>query len=91
MLAPVRRAPDSRGGSLKMWTLQPGARLEISSPSSLFDIDWGRRNYALNALDPAAWREELCGALAGADLTAADRAAHPGIPDGPVCGRPPVG
>lgn len=45
----VRRAPDSRGGSLKMWTLQSGARLEISSPSSLFDIDWSRRNYCLIA------------------------------------------
>ncbi|MDT7580044.1 MAG: hypothetical protein QOK35_1308 [Pseudonocardiales bacterium] len=36
-------------------------------------------------LDPAAWRDELCGTLAGADLTDADRAAHPGIPAGPVC------
>jgi dimethylamine monooxygenase subunit B len=45
----VRLAPDSRGGSRAMWTLQPGARLEISNPSSLFDIDWARGNYCLIA------------------------------------------
>jgi vanillate O-demethylase ferredoxin subunit len=45
----VRLAPDSRGGSQAMWALQPGARLEISSPSSLFDIDWSRKNYCLIA------------------------------------------
>lgn len=45
----VRRAPDSRGSSLKMWTFQPGARLEISNPSSLFDIDWMRKSYCLIA------------------------------------------
>jgi vanillate O-demethylase ferredoxin subunit len=45
----VRLAPDSRGGSRAMWALQPGARLEISNPSSLFDIDWARSNYCLIA------------------------------------------
>jgi ferredoxin-NADP reductase len=45
----VRLAPDSRGGSKAMWTLQPGARLEISSPSSLYDIDWARKTYCLIA------------------------------------------
>lgn len=45
----VRLAPDSRGGSQAMWALQPGARLEISSPSSLFDIDWTRQHYCLIA------------------------------------------
>jgi len=45
----VRRAPDSRGGSLYMWSLQPGARIEISSPASLFEIDWTRRSYCLIA------------------------------------------
>jgi ferredoxin-NADP reductase len=45
----IRLAPDSRGGSETMWALQPGARLEISSPSSLFDIDWSRKNYCLIA------------------------------------------
>ncbi len=45
----VRLAPDSRGGSKAMWTLQAGARLEISSPSSLYDIDWSRKTYCLIA------------------------------------------
>jgi len=45
----VRLAPDSRGGSQAMWRLQPGARLDISSPSSLFEIDWTRKNYCLIA------------------------------------------
>jgi ferredoxin-NADP reductase len=45
----VRLAPDSRGGSRAMWALHPGARLEISNPSSLFDIDWARSNYCLIA------------------------------------------
>ncbi|KZD23648.1 PDR/VanB family oxidoreductase [Tardiphaga robiniae] len=45
----VRLAPDSRGGSQAMWALQPGGRLEISSPSSLFDIDWARKTYCLIA------------------------------------------
>jgi dimethylamine monooxygenase subunit B len=45
----VRLAPDSRGGSRAMWALQPGARLEVSNPSSLFDIDWARSNYCLIA------------------------------------------
>ncbi|KAA0076900.1 PDR/VanB family oxidoreductase [Tardiphaga sp. P9-11] len=45
----VRLAPDSRGGSQAMWALQPGGRLEISNPSSLFDIDWARKTYCLIA------------------------------------------
>jgi ferredoxin-NADP reductase len=45
----VRLASDSRGGSRTMWNLQPGARLEISSPSSLFEIDWTRKTYCLIA------------------------------------------
>jgi vanillate monooxygenase ferredoxin subunit len=45
----VRLAPDSRGGSRAMGRLQPGARIEISNPSSLFEIDWTRRNYCLIA------------------------------------------
>jgi ferredoxin-NADP reductase len=45
----VRLAPDSRGGSKAMWALQPGARLQISSPSSLFAIDWTRKSYCLIA------------------------------------------
>ena len=45
----VRLAPDSRGGSRGMWNLQAGARLEISSPASLIEIDWTRKNYCLIA------------------------------------------
>ena len=45
----VRLAPDSRGGSRAMWNMPAGARLRISSPSSLFDIDWARKNYCLIA------------------------------------------
>ena len=45
----VRRAPDSRGGSRYMWSLAPGARLDITLPASLFSIDWSRQNYCLIA------------------------------------------
>ncbi len=45
----VRRAPDSRGGSRYMWSLAPGARLNISLPVSLLSIDWVRRHYCLIA------------------------------------------
>jgi ferredoxin-NADP reductase len=45
----VRRAPDSRGGSRYMWTLKPGARIEVSSPASLLEIDWSRKAYCLIA------------------------------------------
>jgi len=36
-------------------------------------------------LEPEAWRAATCAVLAGADLTAGDRAAYPGVPAGPVC------
>lgn len=45
----VRRAPDSRGGSRGMWNLLPRARIEISTPASLIEIDWSRNNYCLIA------------------------------------------
>ena len=45
----VRRAPDSRGGSRYMWSLTPGARIEVSGPASLFEIDWSRKSYCLIA------------------------------------------
>ena len=45
----VRRAPDSRGGSLYMWSLEPGTRIEVSSPASQFEIDWSRKSYCLIA------------------------------------------
>lgn len=45
----VRLAPDSRGGSRGMWNLHAGARIEISNPTSLLEIDWTRKNYCLIA------------------------------------------
>jgi len=45
----VRLAPDSRGGSRYMWTLKPGARIGVSSPASLLEIDWSRKSYCLIA------------------------------------------
>jgi vanillate O-demethylase ferredoxin subunit len=45
----VRRAPDSRGGSRYMWSLKPSARIEVSGPASLFEIDWSRKSYCLIA------------------------------------------
>jgi vanillate O-demethylase ferredoxin subunit len=45
----VRRAENSRGGSRAMWALEEGARIEVSNPASLFEIDWTRNNYCLIA------------------------------------------
>ncbi|MGP9809977.1 PDR/VanB family oxidoreductase [Rhodopseudomonas sp. NSM] len=45
----VRLTDDSRGGSRTMWTLQAGHRLEITNPTSLFEIDWTRKTYCLIA------------------------------------------
>lgn len=45
----VRRAEDSRGGSRYMWSLKAGARLDITTPSSLLAVDWSRRHYCLIA------------------------------------------
>ena len=45
----VRLAPESRGGSRGMWNLRAGARIEISNPASLLEIDWTRKNYCLIA------------------------------------------
>lgn len=45
----VRRAEDSRGGSRYMWSLQKGARLEITQPASLVSVDWARNHYCLIA------------------------------------------
>ena len=36
----VRLAPDSRGGSRGMWSLQRARGLKSSNPTSLLDIDW---------------------------------------------------
>jgi vanillate O-demethylase ferredoxin subunit len=45
----VRLASDSRGGSRYMWTLKPGARVEVSSPASLLEVDWSKKSYCLIA------------------------------------------
>ncbi|MBR1161577.1 PDR/VanB family oxidoreductase [Bradyrhizobium elkanii] len=45
----VRHAADSRGGSRYMWSLAPGARLNITLPTSLVQLDWTRRHYCLIA------------------------------------------
>jgi len=45
----VRLAPESRGGSRGMWNLRAGARIEISNPASLLEIDWTRKTYCLIA------------------------------------------
>ena len=46
----VRLAPDSRGGGSRyMWTLKPGARIEISSPASLLEADWSKKSCCLIA------------------------------------------
>lgn len=45
----VRLAPDSRGGSRAMWALRLGTRLDVASPTSLFEIDWSRKSYCLIA------------------------------------------
>ena len=45
----VRHAADSRGGSRYMWSLAPGARLAITLPTSLVQLDWTRRQFCLIA------------------------------------------
>ncbi|VIO69076.1 PDR/VanB family oxidoreductase [Bradyrhizobium ivorense] len=45
----VRRAPDSRGGSRYMWSLLPAARITITLPASLVQLDWTRRHFCLIA------------------------------------------
>jgi ferredoxin-NADP reductase len=45
----VKRAPESRGGSAYLWSLAAGARLRISDPQSLFELDYGLPHYWLVA------------------------------------------
>ncbi len=45
----VQRASQSRGGSAYMWGLKAGARLEVSNPSSLVELDWSRQSFCLVA------------------------------------------
>ena len=45
----VKRLTDSRGGSVYMWTLAPGARLSISTPGNHFELGRSRQEYLLLA------------------------------------------
>jgi dimethylamine monooxygenase subunit B len=45
----VQRAAQSRGGSAYMWGLHAGARLQITDPASLVELDWSRRDFCLIA------------------------------------------
>lgn len=45
----VRLAADGHGGSRYMWSLAPGARIEMSSPANAFELDWTRPAYCLIA------------------------------------------
>ena len=45
----VRLAEESRGGSRYRWQLSAGARLNVTAPASLLQIDWQRGNYCLIA------------------------------------------
>ena len=45
----VQRAEQSRGGSAYMWGLREGARLQITDPASLVELDWRRNHFCLVA------------------------------------------
>ena len=45
----VKLLKDTRGGSAYMWSLAPGAILNISGPASHFDLSRGRGEYLLLA------------------------------------------
>ena len=45
----VKRRADSTGGSIYMWSLQPGARLAITEPLTSFAIEYDRSSYLLIA------------------------------------------
>lgn len=45
----VKEIPESRGGSVFVRALQPGARVEISEPQSHFELQYGRPEYLLIA------------------------------------------
>jgi ferredoxin-NADP reductase len=45
----VKLLPESRGGSIWMHALEPGARVEIGEPSSHFELRHGRSEYLLIA------------------------------------------
>jgi vanillate O-demethylase ferredoxin subunit len=45
----VKEVPDSRGGSLWVRALEPGADIEVSEPESHFELQYGRPEYLLVA------------------------------------------
>uniref|UniRef100_UPI002E28C4AF ferredoxin reductase n=1 Tax=Arenibaculum pallidiluteum TaxID=2812559 RepID=UPI002E28C4AF len=45
----VKNLPDGRGGSAYMFTLAPGAQLQISEPGNHFELERGRPDYLLLA------------------------------------------
>jgi ferredoxin-NADP reductase len=45
----VKHLPDSRGGSIYMWSLAPGAQLTISTPGNHFELSRGCPEYLLLA------------------------------------------
>lgn len=45
----VKRTPDSRGGSIAMWALEPGARVRVAGPDNLFALTPGRAERLLVA------------------------------------------
>ncbi len=45
----VKLSSDGRGGSRTMWSLRPGARLDISAPKNLFELAHGLPGYLLVA------------------------------------------
>jgi ferredoxin-NADP reductase len=45
----VKREQPSRGGSRYMWSLTPGARIKVTSPRNLFELEFSRPEYLLIA------------------------------------------
>lgn len=45
----VKREQPSRGGSRYMWSLSPDARIKVSTPRNLFELEFGRSDYLLIA------------------------------------------
>jgi ferredoxin-NADP reductase len=45
----VKREQPSRGGSRYMWSLLPDARIKVTTPRNLFELEFGRPDYLLIA------------------------------------------
>jgi ferredoxin-NADP reductase len=45
----VKREQPSRGGSRYMWSLSPNARIKVTTPLNLFELEFGRPDYLLIA------------------------------------------